>query len=197
MSKREIRPGISRLFRLAGRTDAARDADDEIALHLQLRIDELIASGMSPESARAEAERLFGAVEEERARFADSVRRREGRVQLREWLESVGQDVRYAFRTLRRDAGFTLFAVLIVGLGIGASATVFSVVNAMLLRPLPFRDPAQLVWIANELSRRGYCLAAGDIVATGTWTGLHFVREPAEVVADFGSLGRVEVSVRA
>jgi 2-keto-4-pentenoate hydratase len=52
-----------------------------------------------------------------------------------------------------------------------------------------------LVWIANELSRRGYGLGAGDIVATGTWTGLHFVREPAAVIANFGSLGRVEVRV--
>jgi 2-keto-4-pentenoate hydratase len=54
-----------------------------------------------------------------------------------------------------------------------------------------------LVWIANELSRRGYGLGAGDIIATGTWTGLHFVRGEAAVVADFGSLGRVEVRVRA
>jgi len=53
-----------------------------------------------------------------------------------------------------------------------------------------------LVWIANELSRRGYGLSAGDIVASGTWTGLHFVRGPAAVVADFGSMGRVEVHVR-
>jgi predicted permease len=60
------------------------------------------------------------------------------------------QDLRYALRTLRRDAGFTAFAILIVGLGIGASATVFSVVNTLLLRPLPFRDPARLVWIANH-----------------------------------------------
>ena len=60
------------------------------------------------------------------------------------------QDLRYTFRTLRRDAGFTAFAILIVGLGIGASATVFSVVNTLLLRPLPFRDPARLVWIANH-----------------------------------------------
>ena len=59
-------------------------------------------------------------------------------------------------------------------------------------------DPLDgLVWIANELSRRGYGLGAGDIIATGTWTGLHFVREPAAVIADFGSLGRVEVHVRA
>jgi len=53
-----------------------------------------------------------------------------------------------------------------------------------------------LTWIANELSRRGYGLEAGDIIATGTWTGLHFVREPAAVVADFGSMGLVEVQIR-
>ncbi len=59
------------------------------------------------------------------------------------------QDVRYAFRTLRRDAGLTTFAILIVGLGIGASVTVFSISNAMLLRPLPFRDASRLIWISN------------------------------------------------
>lgn len=149
MGKREIRPGIRQLFRLAGRTDATREANDEIALHLKLRVDELIAGGMPPDEARAEAERRFGVVDEERAHFADSVRRREGRMQLREWFESVGQDVRYAFRTLRRDLAFTIFAVLIVGLGIGASATVFSIVNGILLRPMPFRDPSRLIWISN------------------------------------------------
>jgi predicted permease len=60
------------------------------------------------------------------------------------------QDLRYTFRTLRRDAGFTVFAILIAGLGIGASATVFSVVNTLLLRPLPFEKPSELVWIANS-----------------------------------------------
>jgi predicted permease len=64
--------------------------------------------------------------------------------------DSILQDLRYTFRTLRRDSGFTTFAVLIVGLGIGASATVFSVVDALLLRPLPFHDPERLVWIANH-----------------------------------------------
>jgi len=59
-------------------------------------------------------------------------------------------------------------------------------------------DPLDgLVWIANELSRRGYGLGAGDIVATGTWTGLHFVRGKTGVIADFGSMGRVEVQVHA
>ncbi|MCC6393728.1 MAG: ABC transporter permease [Bryobacterales bacterium] len=60
------------------------------------------------------------------------------------------QDLRYAVRTMRRDGGFTAFAVLIAGLGIAASTTVFSVVNAVLIRPLPFRDPGRLVWVANH-----------------------------------------------
>jgi predicted permease len=65
-------------------------------------------------------------------------------------LDDLLQDLRYTGRTLRRDAGFTTFAVLIAGLGIGASATVFSVVHTLLLRPLPFAEPRQLVWIANR-----------------------------------------------
>jgi predicted permease len=65
-------------------------------------------------------------------------------------FDNLVRDLRYTFRTLRRDAGFTTFAILIAGLGIGASATVFSVVNALLLQPLPFTDPERLVWIANR-----------------------------------------------
>ena len=64
-------------------------------------------------------------------------------------LDSLLQDLRYTFRVLRRDAGFAIFAVLIVGLGIGASATIYSVVSALLLRPLPFDQPDRLAWIAN------------------------------------------------
>ena len=67
-------------------------------------------------------------------------------------IDSIRQDLRYTFRALGRDRAFTTFAVLIVGLGIGASSTVFSIVNNLLLRPLPFRDPGRLVWITNHNS---------------------------------------------
>ena len=70
------------------------------------------------------------------------------------------QDLRYTFRTLCRDPGFTTFAILIVGLGIGASATVFSVVDTLLLRPLPFHDPARA-----RLANRSVDRAAGELTS--------------------------------
>ena len=65
-------------------------------------------------------------------------------------LDGLLLDLRCAFRVMRRDAGFTAFGILIIGLGIGASSTIFSVVNAVLVRPLPFRDPERLVWVTNH-----------------------------------------------
>src|SRR3712207_5140303 len=65
-------------------------------------------------------------------------------------LDTLFRDLRYTFRSLRHDAAFTTFVVLIAGLGIGASSIVFSVVNTLILRPLPFANPEQLVWIANR-----------------------------------------------
>ncbi len=85
------------------------------------------------------------------------------------FFETLRQDLRYTLRTLRRDASFTTFAILIVGLGIGASSTIFSVVNALLLRPLPFKDPGQLVWIAND-GKDGDL--SGETVQVGHFTDL-------------------------
>ena len=67
-------------------------------------------------------------------------------------IETLVRDLRYAVRTLRRDAALTTFAILIIGVGVGASTIVFSVVNALWLRPLPFDDPGRLVWVANGTS---------------------------------------------
>src|SRR5580700_6063269 len=113
----------------------------EMEFHIQSMIDELVAQGMSKPEAHAAAHRKFGNMTQksEEARSTWSAR----------WMSDLTQDLHHAFRGMRRDAGFTAFTILIAGLGIGASTTVFSVVNALLLRPLPFRDPGRLVWISN------------------------------------------------
>ena len=114
---------------------------EEMEFHIESVTQDLIAEGMSESEARAAARRKFGNMTQksEEARFTWIAR----------WMGDLTQDLRHAFRGMRRDAGFTAFTILIAGLGIGASSTVFSVVNALLLRPLPFRDPGRLVWISN------------------------------------------------
>jgi predicted permease len=96
---------------------------------------------MSEPEARLTAQRKFGNMTQksEEARSTWIAR----------WMSDLTQDLRHSFRGMRRDAGFTAFTILIAGLGIGAGCTVFSVVNALLLRPLPFRHAEELVWIAN------------------------------------------------
>ena len=118
------------------------DFGDELAAHIELLTEENIRSGMPPEEARRAALIKLGGVEPAKELRRDT--------RSLSFLDSLLQDLRYTFRTLRRDIGFTTFAMLIVGLGIGASATVFGVVNTLLIRPLPFRDPTSLVWVANS-----------------------------------------------
>jgi predicted permease len=114
---------------------------EEMEFHIESMVEELVADGVPAQQARAIAHRRFGnmTLNSEDARTTWIAR----------WMSDLMQDLRHSFRGMRRDAGFTAFTVLIAGLGIGASSTVFSVVNAMLLRPLPFRDPGRLVWISN------------------------------------------------
>jgi putative ABC transport system permease protein len=119
-----------------------QDLEAEMASHLEMAVEENVQQGMSLEEARRKALVRFGGMERAKEEHRDA--------RGLPAMESILQDLRYTFRTLRRDAGFTLFAVLIIGLGIGASSTVFSVLNTLLVRPLPFRDPGRLVWIANN-----------------------------------------------
>jgi predicted permease len=114
---------------------------EEMEFHIDSMTEELIAQGISESAARAAARRKFGNMTQksEEARSTWIAR----------WISDLKQDLRHSFRGMRRDAGFTAFTILIAGLGIGASSTVFSVVNALLLRPLPFRSAEELVWISN------------------------------------------------
>lgn len=147
-----IRAGVRRLFRIPMHTPdrVAADANDELRTFLDERVEHLIAHGLSPKEARAEALRRLGSpLGDALEQIQDSAVTRERAVRTRQSIEELAQDVRFAIRTLGRDRAFTLSAIAIIALGIGASATVYSVADALLLRPLPFRDPDALVWMAN------------------------------------------------
>ncbi len=147
-----IRAGVRRLFRIPTHTPerVADEASEELSTFLDERIEHLMARGMSQRDARAEALRRLGApLGDAREMIRSSAVDRERALRTRQSFEDLEQDVRFAMRTLGRDRAFTLSAIAIIALGIGASATVYSVADALLLRPLPFRDPGQLVWMAN------------------------------------------------
>ncbi|HEU5021418.1 MAG TPA: ABC transporter permease [Bryobacteraceae bacterium] len=137
-----IRYFFSRLAALFRSKDFDRDLNDEIKAHLDLLVQDNLRRGMDPAEAFRTARLELGGVTQLREAHRDT--------RGFPLVDTFLQDLRYTFRTLRRDAGFTTFAILIVGFGIGASATVFSLIDAMLIRPLPFRDPASLVWISNN-----------------------------------------------
>jgi putative ABC transport system permease protein len=125
-----------------------RDLDEELRFHIEQKTRENIAAGMQPEEARYAALRSFGGVEQKKEECRDADRLR--------WIEDFIQDLRYGLRQLRRNPVFTAVAVLTLSLGIGANTAVFSVVNTILLRPLPLANPQQLVWIAPPSTKCGF-----------------------------------------
>jgi predicted permease len=142
-----MREFLNRLGSFFQKAQRDHDLDAEMESHLAFAIEENIQGGMEPGEARRRAMIRFGGVEAAKEIHRDA--------RSLPFLECVVQDLRYALRTMRREPGFTLFAILIIGLGIGASATVFSVLNTVLVRPLPFHEPERLVWVANAPSDEG------------------------------------------
>lgn len=135
---------IARIAAWFRRAELDRDLDEELQTHLSLLVEQNLRQGLSTDEAIREARLKMGNVVSLREEHRDT--------RGLPLVDTLLQDLRYTFRLLRRDTGFALFAILIVGLGIGASAIVFSVLNTLLLRPLPFKDAESLVWIANHKS---------------------------------------------
>jgi predicted permease len=131
-------PGMRRLFRLVGReAPVERDIDTELEFHLDTERDQLIARGMTPEAAQAEARRRFGDVRDTRAMLARIDRGRRMRERRVSWVEDLSQDIGYAIRGFVRQPGFAAVIVVMLGLGIGANAVMFGLVDRLLLKAPP------------------------------------------------------------
>src|SRR5277367_3144519 len=142
-----LRQSLRRFLSLFRRDQLDHDLDAEMSAHLEMAVEENVKNGMSADEARRQALIHFGGLQQATERHRDA--------RGLPFLDVLFQDLRYTFRSLRKDLGFTSISILILALGIGANIVVFSVVNTILLRPLPFPASQQLVWFAGNHGEGG------------------------------------------
>ena len=159
-------PAWRRYLRLT-HSNNAEDVDDELQFHLQSAIDEYIAAGMSHEAAIDAARHRFGDVAGISKTLYNLSEERERTMDRSDWWASIKQDVVFGIRQLRKSPGFTLVALLTLALGIGANSAIFSVVNAVLLSPLPFANSDRVLSLFEQNQESYNSVTFGNYVA---WT---------------------------
>jgi len=162
---REPGGGNPKPFWYLRRRSVKSDVDEELNLHLEMRIDELAASGMTRDEARQEAIRQFGDLEATRRYCRDQDETREKTMQRTLSIQDLGQDLRIGIRSLLRVPLLTLTIIATVGVGIGATAAIFSAVNAAMLRPLPYAHPDRLVRIYTDTPPFKFRFSIADYLA--------------------------------
>jgi len=174
---------LRRLMNTLRRGRVDRDLRREVDFHIVERIDQLRAEGMSLDQARVAAQKQFG----------NALRIRENTHEMNNigWIERLTNDLRVTFRMIRKSPGFSLAAILTLALGIGSTTAVFSVVNGVLIRPLPYPEPDSLVGIWHSAQFQG--ITSSNVRLSSTMYLSY--REHAETFADFGSWRSTRASV--
>ncbi len=147
------------------RRSVQSDVDEELNVHLEMRVEELRSRGMPIEDARREALRQFGDLEGTREYCRRKDEEKETQMQRSLMFQDFTQDVRIGFRSLMRVPILTLTIIVTVGVGIGATAAIFSAIDAALLRPLPYAHPERLVRIYTDAPPFKWRFSVADYLA--------------------------------
>lgn len=168
---------LARLTSLLGRNQQERDMDEELRFHVERDAAERVRRGADPADAVRQA-RLAVGIEQQKEAIRDARGVRP--------LQELGSDIRYSVRGLRHNPAYTITAILVLGLGLGATTAVFSVMDSVVLAPLPYPDPDRLVRLSESSGAAQWALSTADVTR---------IREMQRSFSDWGAIQRTEVEL--